>query len=80
MITLTNTLFDDKNGRIRYYAILVAQFETSGPPEWGWLERDECKNGQPKWPAVRTWANASRESQVLMYQATPPWWNPFSEG
>ncbi|XP_075234608.1 protein tyrosine phosphatase 52F isoform X2 [Lycorma delicatula] len=78
MITLTSNLFSNKAGDINYYAILIAQDDFLGPKQSGLLKTDA--SGNLVWPEINSWANATSESSVLLYQATPCWWNPFKEG
>lgn len=57
---------------------MIAQDGFLGPKQSGYLTTD--KNGNVIWPEINSWANATQESTVLLYQATPCWWNPFQEG
>lgn len=69
--TFSKDLFDDSNGDIIYYAIIMGVYgfhEESTASTW--------RGTEDSWPQVSS-ANATNETQP--FQATPKMWNPFEE-
>ncbi|XP_054261741.1 tyrosine-protein phosphatase 10D [Macrosteles quadrilineatus] len=71
IVSLRSDLFPNTNGTIRYYAIIVAGNFTYEPRS-GYMVNHT-------WPKMKTWAAATQTHPVGVYQATPPWWNPFTD-
>lgn len=71
---ISNDLFDRSSGEILYYAIiigLVDNHENSTFGHWDGVT----------WPSVGSSSRFSfLRSSGLPYQATPNFWNPFTEG
>lgn len=62
--TFSNDLFDDSNGEIVYYAIIIGIY--------GYHEESKADT----WD---TWPTIANTNGTLVYQATPIMWNPFKE-
>lgn len=71
-ITLTLDMFDDSGGEILHYAIIVGR---------DILHNNRIESGTRKslfeWPLMNNWAESSAYDFILVYQATPSYWNPF---
>lgn len=66
--TFSSDLFDDSNGEILYYAIILGVYgyhEESTASTW--------RGTSDSWPLI------SSINETLVYQATPKMWNPFQE-
>ncbi|XP_039295169.1 tyrosine-protein phosphatase 10D isoform X2 [Nilaparvata lugens] len=70
VVLIKRSFFNYDNGEIRYLALLVSENHMIG----------EARSGitfNRSWPHMTTWAVASSSQHVIMYQATPKWWNPM---
>lgn len=67
--TFSDDLFDDSNGEIIYYAIILGMYgshEESTASTW--------EGTSDSWPLV---GNTGATAETGPYQATPKMWNPF---
>lgn len=73
-VFLKSDLFSENNGKILYYALLVAETSLQEPPENGTWN----KNNATEWPNLPNWDSAASDANgTRMYQATPVKWQPF---
>lgn len=63
MFLITSDMFDDRNGEIRRYAVVVGSAE---------LIRKDVENGT-------TWKDLARNHPIPPHVVTPPDWNPFTK-
>lgn len=69
LYTFSNDLFDDSNGEILYYSIILGIYgyhEESTASTW--------KGTVDTWPLI---SNKNVTSDITSFQATPKMWNPF---
>lgn len=69
--TFHENLFDDTNGDIIYYAIILGVYgfhEESKASTW--------RGTEDSWPLV---SSTNATDDTMPYQATPNFWNPFQE-
>lgn len=73
-LTISNELFPNDNGMIKYYAIFV--FENDGPISD--VPRNETKVDNVIWPPPKDyWRNTLPHMKVEKYQTSPDGWMPF---
>ncbi|XP_076749342.1 phosphatidylinositol phosphatase PTPRQ-like isoform X1 [Xylocopa sonorina] len=69
--TLLLPLFDDTNGDIAYYSIIVSRIECNTSTS---IRFDTTNH---TWPNIASWEEAMLQDFMVPYQATRVWWNPY---
>ncbi|RZF46952.1 hypothetical protein LSTR_LSTR011220 [Laodelphax striatellus] len=70
VVLIKPSFFNRDNGEIRYLALLVSEDKMLPDERMGIIHNHT-------WPHMTSWAVASSGQHVIMYQATPKWWNPL---
>ncbi|XP_023316235.1 phosphatidylinositol phosphatase PTPRQ-like isoform X3 [Trichogramma pretiosum] len=68
--TLLLPIFDDSNGPVQFYAVMVTALSPHN-----WTSEGRWNVHKQGWPATFSWKNASDNDFTLVYQATVPFWS-----